>query len=121
MENPNRRGYFGDQVVKQFKRDEALEKELKKRKGMLKGEETYAKELHLAGRKAAFEENFYGISLEEQNIKPIGPIEDPTKAKLFNEGYKQGIFLLNNGYTEEMYLTKFLPEYEEKCTKPKHR
>lgn len=121
MENPNRRGYFGNQVAKQIKRDEALEKEAKKREGMLKGEETYAKELHLAGRKAAFEEAFNGISLEEQNIKPIGLIEDPTKAKLFKEGYEQGIFLLNNGYTEEMYLTKFLPEYEEKCAKPKHR
>ena len=121
MEKPNKRGYFGYQVAKQIKRNEALEKEAKKREGMVKGEKIYAKELHLAGRKAAFEENFYGISLEEQNIKPIGPIEDPREVKSFKEGYEQGKFLLNNGYTEEMYLTKFLPEFEEKCAKPKHR
>lgn len=69
-------------------------------------ERNWAGELHMAGRKAYYEEYFNQIPVSEQDIPSIGPISDPRTAYNFKEGYKKGIFLVGQGIIPEEYQNK---------------
>ena len=62
------------------------------------------------------------MPLEEQSLPVVGPFEDITKTESFQKGRERGEFLVNHGYTEEIYLHSFLPEFELKYSaSKKHR
>lgn len=95
-------------------------------------EKGYSSELNLHGMKSYFEEKWgvvdsktgelIKVTLEEQNLPAIGPFEDITKTESFQKGRERGEFLVNHGYTEEIYLKSFLPEFESKfSTNKRHR
>lgn len=95
-------------------------------------EKGFSSELNLRGMKSYFEEKWgvidsttgklIKVPLEEQCFSVVGPFEDITKTESFQKGRERGKFLVNHGYTEEIYLHSFLPEFESKySTSKKHR
>ena len=95
-------------------------------------EKGYSSELNQRGVKSYFEETWgivdsqtgelIKVSLEEQNLPVVGPFEDITKTESFQNGRIRGEFLVSHGYTQEIYLTSFLPEFESKFSlNKKHR
>lgn len=61
-------------------------------------------ELHTLGKIAYFVEEFYGITLEDEDIKDALPVENPTQTKSFQNGYSMGKLLVENGFTKEHYI-----------------
>lgn len=61
-------------------------------------------ELNTIGKIAYFMEIFYGIKLDDKDIKRVLPLEEPTKTISFQSGYKAGKVLVDNGFTKEHYL-----------------
>lgn len=95
-------------------------------------EKGYSSELNLRGIKSYFEEKWgvlntqsgelTRVPLEEQSLPSVGPFEDIRATESFQKGRERGEFLANHGYTEEIYLTSFLPDFESKFrTHKKHR
>lgn len=85
-------------------------------------EKGYSAELNNRGLKSYFEECFEKVSLDEQELPIVGPFEDITTTESFQAGRKRGQILVANGYTEEIYYEKYLPEFEEKYSQSKkHR
>lgn len=95
-------------------------------------EKGYSSELNTRGMKSYFEETWgvldsqtgelIKVPLEEQNLPIVGPFEDIKETESFQNGRKRGEFLVNNGYTKEIYLTSFIPGFESKFeTQKKHR
>lgn len=95
-------------------------------------EKGYSSELNLRGMKSYFEEKWgiqdaqsgelIKVPLEEQNLPVVGPFEDIRETESFQIGRKRGEFLVNHGYTQEIYLNSFLPEFESKFgASKKHR
>lgn len=66
-------------------------------------ERAFAGEIHMMGRKAYFDEYFYGIPLDNQELKQIQGIEDVRETKSFKEGYARGAFLASVGNVPEEY------------------
>ncbi len=61
-------------------------------------------ELNTIGKIAYFIETFYGIKLEDKDIREVLPVAEPTKTISFQSGYKNGKALVDNGFTKEHYL-----------------
>lgn len=66
-------------------------------------ERNFASQINKMGRKAYFDEYFYGIPLNEQDIPQIPGIEDVRNTKTFKEGYQRGSFLVSVGNVPEEY------------------
>lgn len=66
-------------------------------------EKAFASMINTAGRKAYFDEYFYGIALEDQDLPQIPGIEDIKATQTFQEGYKRGVFLVSVGNVPEEY------------------
>lgn len=98
------------EVTSAKRHEQDLEK-LYKAKGPIE-ERNWASELHMAGRKAYYEEYFNGIKLEDQIIPAISSFSDPRTTHNFIEGYKRGKFLVEQG---------IIPEDYQKNSKPNHR
>jgi len=49
-------------------------------------------------------ETFYGIKLEDEDIKSALPVEKPTQTRSYQNGYNMGKLLVDNGFTKEHYL-----------------
>lgn len=94
-------------------------------------EKGYSSELNKRGIKSYFEEIFgvpdsrngqlLKVPLQDQELPVVGPFEDIRLTTSFQNGRKRGMLLVDNGYTEEMYLTVFLPDFEAKFDQLKHR
>lgn len=94
-------------------------------------EKGHSAELNKRGVKSYFEEKFgipdsrtgqlVRVPFEEQEFPVVGPFEDIRLTTSFQNGRERGKFLVNNGYTEEMYLTVFIPDFEKNYDKSKHR
>lgn len=67
-------------------------------------EKGYSAYLSTIGKIACFAEVFYGIKLNDNDIKEIIPIEEPTKTQSFQDGYDRGKALVDNGFSKEHYL-----------------
>lgn len=91
--------------VNYITKNEWFEKRLEsKAKRNLSGpEKVFASTINNAGRKAYFDEYFYGISLEDQDLPQIPGIEDIRATQTFQEGYKRGAFLVSVGNVPEEY------------------
>lgn len=76
-------------------------------------EKTFASMINNAGRKAYFDEYFYGISLEDQDLPQIPGIDDIRATKTFQGGYQRGAFLVSVGNVPE--------EYQNISNSKKHR
>ena len=66
-------------------------------------EKPYASELNNLGRKAYFDEYFYEIKLEDQELPQIEGISDIKATQTFQEGYQRGAFLVSVGNVPEEY------------------
>ena len=66
-------------------------------------EKTFASMINTAGRKAYFDEYFYGIPLEDQELPQIEGISDIKATQTFQEGYQRGAFLVSVGNVPEEY------------------
>ena len=66
-------------------------------------EKTFASMINTAGRKAYFDEYFYGIPLEDQELPQIKGISDIKETYSFKQGYQRGELLVNNGIVPEEY------------------
>lgn len=66
-------------------------------------EQKYSKQLLALGKLCAYREAFDGISLENQNISPVGPFEDPRKSESFQIGYDAAQPFIKIGLSEESY------------------
>lgn len=77
-------------------------------------EKGYSAELVTRGVKSFFEEYFEKNPLEDQYLSVVGPFEDIKVTESFQIGRERGAFLVENGYTENLYYEKYLPEFEEK-------
>ena len=66
-------------------------------------EKTFASMINTAGRKAYFDEYFYGIPLEDQELPQIKGISDIKATQTFQEGYQRGAFLVSVGNVPEEY------------------
>lgn len=106
------------------------EKEKANRRAIL--EKRFSAELNMRGMKSYFEElwgvldqntgELIRVPLEEQTLPAVGPFEDITQTESFQNGRTRGEFLANHGYTQELYLNTFLPDFETRInTKKKHR
>lgn len=95
-------------------------------------EKGYSSELNIRGMKSYFEEiwgvfdknsgEIIRVPLEEQTLPAVGPFEDITQTESFQNGRARGEFLANHGYTQELYLNTFLPDFEARInTQKKHR
>lgn len=86
-------------------RDKRLEESMKKQAShRLSGnEKAFAAKINKIGRKAYFDEYFYGIPLEVQDLPQIEGITDIKATKTFQEGYKRGAFLVSIGNVPEEY------------------
>lgn len=58
-------------------------------------------ELNTLGKIAYFIEAFYGIKLEDEDIKEALPVENPTQTRSYKNGYNMGKILVENGFTKE--------------------
>lgn len=86
-------------------KDKIFEKKLENiAKRSLSGpEKEYASKINGMGRKAYFDEYFYGIPLEDQVLEIIPGIDDVKNTKTFKEGYQRGAFLVSVGNVPEEY------------------
>ena len=66
-------------------------------------EKIFAPMINRSGRKAYFDEYFYGIPLEDQNLPQIEGIRDIRATQTFQEGYQRGAFLVSVGNVPEEY------------------
>lgn len=66
-------------------------------------EKTFASMINTAGRKAYFDEYFYGIPLEDQELPQIKGISDIKATQTFQEGYQRVAFLVSVGNVPEEY------------------
>lgn len=67
-------------------------------------EKPYASKLNIMGRKAYFDEYFYEIKLEDQDIPQImGPDVDVRETLSFKQGYDRGKFLVEHDNVPEEY------------------
>lgn len=66
-------------------------------------EKAFASQINKIGRKAYFDEYFYGISLEDQDLPQIEGITDIKATQTFQEGYQRGAFLVSIGNVPEEY------------------
>lgn len=91
--------------VKYMAQAEGFEKRLaSEAKRRLSGpEKAFASMINTAGRKAYFDEYFYGIALEDQVLEIIPGIDDVKNTKTFKEGYQRGAFLVSVGNVPEEY------------------
>jgi len=70
-----------------------------------KEEKGYSGELSTLGKLSYFTEYFNKISIEEDDIKRIVPIDKPLESKSFKEGYQRGKVLVAQGFTKENYIS----------------
>ena len=86
-------------------KDECFKKRLESvAKRRLSGpEKTFASMINTAGRKAYFDEYFYGIPLEDQDLPQIEGMRDIRATQTFQEGYQRGAFLVSVGNVPEEY------------------
>lgn len=91
--------------VRYIKKAEAFNKiiENQGRTNLSGAERAFASKLNNMGRKAYFDEYFYGISLENQNLEQIPGIDDVTKTESFKQGYERGKFLVSVDNVPEEY------------------
>ena len=91
--------------VNYLARDKRLEDSLKRQasRRLSGNEKAFASQINKIGRKAYFDEYFYGISLEDQNLPQIEGITDIKATQTFQEGYQRGAFLVSIGNVPEEY------------------
>lgn len=77
-------------------------------------EKPFGKELYERGKKAYYDEYFYGINLESQIIEKIGTFDNPINTVSFQKGYERGKIIVS--FNDE----KMLPEEYQSINK-KHR
>ncbi|MGN1342912.1 MAG: hypothetical protein ACI4VL_06980 [Bacilli bacterium] len=78
-------------------------------------EKPFSKELYEKGKKAYFDEYFYGISLENQNLEKIGSFDDPRNTVQFQKGYQRGMQIVS--FNDD----KMIPEEYRNSMINKHR
>ena len=109
--------------VKNFIRGEIFNKNIAEdtTKNMRNLEEKgYSAELVTRGVKSFLEEYFEKIPLDEQNLPIVGPFENIENTESFQTGRKRGMFLVENGYSEEVYYEKYLTEFEARNGENNH-
>lgn len=80
-------------------------------------EKGYSGELSTLGKITCLIEHFDNISLTDEDLRSIVPLENIREKESFKSGYRLGIVLINQGFTEENYH-KFI---ENLRTKPKEK
>lgn len=118
-------------IVSSWRNFDKTLKETSNLRGNFVSEKEYSAELNKRGVKSYFEEKFgipdsrtgqlVRVPLEEQELPVVGPFEDIRLTTSFQNGRERGKFLAEHGYTEEMYLTIFIPDFEKNYDKSKHR
>lgn len=104
----NVENYFGAKKYRECKETQ------RKTRALLEQEEQgYTKQLTDLGKLSYFIEHFDMIRLEDQNLSPVGPFEDPRERTSFKYGHEMAKTLVANGFSENNYL-KFLQDYELK-------
>ena len=76
-------------------------------------ERASAGKINMMGRKAYFDEYFYCIPLDNQELEQIPGIEDVRMTRSFQQGYNRGKFLVEQGIIP--------PEYQNIDNNNKHR
>lgn len=80
-------------------------------------EQKHSKQLLALGKLCAYKEAFDEISLEKQNIPPVGPFEDPRESKSFQIGYASAQAFIKNNLPKESYHDferNYKKEFEQK-------
>lgn len=90
-----------DYIMRDKHFETRLAREAKRR--LSGSEKTFASMINTAGRKAYFDEYFYGIPLEDQDLPQIEGIADIRATQTFQEGYQRGAFLVSVGNVPEEY------------------
>lgn len=88
-------------IAQDRRREEALAKQA--RRNLSGPERTFASEINMMGRKAYFDEYFYNIPVENQNLKEIPGIPNVTETFSFKQGYQRGSELVRLGNVPEEY------------------
>lgn len=103
---------IGDKIDYQKFADAEIER--KKARAILEANEKgYTQQLLELGKLCCFVEAFDNIALNEQQISPVGPFENPVECESFKNGYQRGITLVDNGFSEQNYRD-FVSHYEQK-------
>ena len=76
-------------------------------------EKGYTAQLTSLGKICRFVEHFDNISLDKQEIMPVGPFINPKETKSFMNGYNSAQDYINAGLTEQNYH-EIVKNYEEK-------
>lgn len=90
-----------DKIVKAKNFEKRLEKQASR--NLSGAERTFASEINMIGRKAYFDEYFYGIPVENQDLKEIPGIPNITETFSFKQGYQRGSELVKAGNVPEEY------------------
>lgn len=91
--------------VADIEQERRFEEKLAKqaRRNLSGPERTFASEINMMGRIAYFDEYFYGIPVENQNLKEIPGIPNITETYSFKQGYQRGSELVKAGNVPEEY------------------
>lgn len=97
-----KKGINIDKMLHDMEFEEKLKKYSSKEKSPFE-EKAYSKELFELGKKASFDEHYYDIKIENQDIAPVGPFEHPELTFSFKKGYERGIFLIEKNIVPDEY------------------
>lgn len=78
-------------------------------------EKPFGRELYERGRKAYYDEYFYGIDLENQIIERVGTFDNPINTISFQKGYESGKTIIS------CHDEKMLPEEYQISNRKKHK
>ena len=79
-------------IAGSMEKEEQLKKVAERKKDAITKSEIdgYGRKIYELGKKAYFDEYFYGIKLENQIIPQIGEINNPKETNSFKKGYEAG-------------------------------